>query len=549
MTILKFKSKAIERHLDLISNLCFFGGILFALWAVAIKLITGDSLEIWPLRIGVSLLFIFAGFKFKKSANLSIENAEWILTFLGLIAVSYAFYVSWTAGLEPIWVTGTSLIIVGVLNYLTGTKQALVFSLITIFIGSLSLIFQNEVQSMQPIAVLFNYVTATSLGFFSSWQRKRFLIDLIQIETRQNIILSSMREGVVLHNDKGVIISVNESALKILGLTLDQILGKSNIDPVWKTYLEDGTVCPPEMHPSSRALLTGLEVRDFSLKLQKVDGSIAWLSINAVPTFENGNPIPVAAVVTIQDVSGKKKNEEIIRNQEISLMLSARLSGIGEMAAGIAHEINNPLTIMSGRISILKRVLKNEDVKMEEVNKNIQTVEETVARMAKIVSSMKSLSRQVESDKFITTPIDKIIGDVQIISRERLNDLEIDVQYIYSENFEFDCQPGLIGQAILNLFNNAIDAIESFNKKWIRVEFRLENSFVIISVVDCGNGIPVEFHKKVLEPFFTTKNVGKGTGLGLSLVQSIVRSHHGELFINSQNANTEFVIKLPIKQK
>lgn len=230
-------------------------------------------------------------------------------------------------------------------------------------------------------------------------------------------------------------------------------------------------------------------------------------------------------------------------------MLSARLSGIGEMAAGIAHEINNPLTIMSGRISILKRVLKNEDVKMEEVNKNIQTVEETVARMAKIVSSMKSLSRQVESDKFITTPIDKIIGDVQIISRERLNDLEIDVQYIYSENFEFDCQPGLIGQAILNLFNNAIDAIESFNKKWIRVEFRLENSFVIISVVDCGNGIPVEFHKKVLEPFFTTKNVGKGTGLGLSLVQSIVRSHHGELFINSQNANTEFVIKLPIKQK
>lgn len=547
MSFSNLKSKAIDRHLNLLANLCIFGGLLFTLWALAIDLSTGKSFEIWPIRIGISILLIVTGLIFKKSKNLSIESAEWVITSLGTLAVLYAFYISWIIGLEPTWVTGTTLIIVGILNYLTGTKQAIVFSIISISIGSLSLFFQNENQVMQPLSVLFNYFTATSLGFFSSLQRNRFLLELIQLETRQNIILSTMSEGVVLHDRNGFIISVNESAPKILGLSLDQILGKSNIDPLWKTYLEDGTICHPEMHPSSIAQSTGLAVKNFILKLHKADGSSAWLSINAVPTFEKEDPTPVATVVTIQDITEKKENEETIRTQEVSLMLGAKLSGLGEMASGIAHEINNPLAIISGRISIVKRELLKDVMEIEVIKRNMLIIEETVTRIAKIVSSMKSLSRQVENDIFVSTSIEKIIEDVQIVSKERLKHMQIDLQFIYTDNFQFECQPGLIGQAILNLINNATDAIESFNIKWIRVEFKQENSYVFISVVDCGHGIPAEISNKILEPFFTTKSLGKGTGLGLSLVQSIVRTHKGELSINSHNINTEFEIKLPLK--
>jgi PAS domain S-box-containing protein len=548
MSLLNFKNKAVDRHLNLLANLCIFGGLLFTLWALIINLSTGKSFEIWPIRIGISILFIYVGLIFKRSKNLSVERAEWVITILGVFAVLYAFYISWIVGLDPTWVTGTILIIVGVLNYLTGIKQALVFSIISVSIGSLSLFFQNENQVMQPLSVLFNYITATSLGFFSSLQRNRFLLELIQLETRQNIILSTMSEGVVLHDRKGVIISVNESAPRILGLSMDQILGKSNIDPMWKTYKEDGTICHPEMHPSSRAQSTGVAVKDFLLKLQKVDSSIAWLSINAVPTFEKGDPTPVATVVTIQDITEKKANEELIRNQEVSLMLAAKLSSLGEMASGIAHEINNPLAIISGRISIVKRELLKDSGEIEVIKRNMLIIEETVARIANIVNSMKSLSRQVESDNFESINIEKIIKDVQIVSKERLKHMEIDLQFLYTNNFQFECQPGLISQAILNLINNATDAIESFDTKWIRVEFRKESTFVIISVVDCGLGIPPEISSKILEPFFTTKSIGKGTGLGLSLVQSIVRTHKGEFSINSHNVNTEFVIKLPLGQ-
>lgn len=547
MTLLSFKNKAADRHLNLLANLCIFGGLLFTLWAVGIKVITGNSLEIWPIRILISILFVISGLIIKNSKITIIENAEWLVTILGLIAVLYAYYISWLNGLDPIWVTGTTLIIIGVLNYLTGITQVLTFSVISILIGSLSLIYQRENPAMQPLSVILNYLTATALGFFSSLQRNRFLLDLIQLENRQNIILSSMREGVVLHDSKGYIISVNESALKILGLSLDQILGLSNIDPLWKTFNEDGSVCLPEQHPSSVAQSTGKVVKDFQLKLQKVDGSVAWLSINAVPTFEKGNPIPVATVVTIQDVTDKKTNEETIRNQEISLMLAAKLSSLGEMAAGIAHEINNPLAIMSGRISILKRELAKDSLDIEEIKRNLLIEEEAVTRVAKIVNSMKSLSRQVESDQLVFTQVSTIVEDLQIISRERTKHLQIDLQFNYDENFYFKCQPGLIGQAILNLINNAIDAIESYEKKWIKVNFSYDELYTIIRVVDCGNGIPKEIQSKILEPFFTTKTAGKGTGLGLSLVQSIVRAHHGEFSINGNNTNTEFVIKIPKK--
>lgn len=479
MTLLSFKNKASDRHLNLLANLCVFGGLLFTLWALGIKLITGYSLEIWPIRFLISILFILSGLLIKNSKITSIESAEWLVTSLGLIAVLYAYYISWLNGLDPIWVTGTTLIIIGVLNYLTGITQVLTFSVISIFIGSLSLIYQRETPAMQPLSVILNYLTATALGFFSSLQRNRFLLDLIQLETRQNIILGSMREGVALHDSKGHIISVNESALKILGLSLDQILGISNIDPLWKTFNEDGSVCTPDQHPSSIAQAKGEIVKDFPLRLQKVDGTTAWLSINAVPTFEKGNPNPIATVVTIQDISDKKINEEIIRNQEISLMLAARLSGLGEMAAGIAHEINNPLAIMTGRISILKRELAKDELNIEEIKRNLLIEEEAVMRVAKIVNSMKSLSRQVESDQLLPTQISTIVDDLQIISKERIKHLQIDLQFIFTENFYFKCQSGLIGQAILNLINNAIDAIENYKEKWIRVEFSKCDSFTL----------------------------------------------------------------------
>jgi signal transduction histidine kinase len=229
-------------------------------------------------------------------------------------------------------------------------------------------------------------------------------------------------------------------------------------------------------------------------------------------------------------------------------MLASRLSGLGEMAAGIAHEINNPLAIISGRISILNQTLLDDKLDIEQVKESLNSIEQTVFRIAKIVASMKSLSRQVSNDHFTKCSIMKILDDVMEISRERLKEARISLILTDNLDVEFDCHPGLIGQAILNLTNNSVDAILNLESKWIRISFSQEDASLILRVTDSGKGIPPELRAKILEPFFTTKEIGKGTGLGLSLVQTIVRSHYGEFYINEKSQNTEFVLRLPISQ-
>jgi signal transduction histidine kinase len=302
------------------------------------------------------------------------------------------------------------------------------------------------------------------------------------------------------------------------------------------------------MHPSAVAPAPGRPVENFLLKLQKANGDISWLSISAMPTFEPGRSAPLATVVTIQDITDQKSKEEKIRSQEVSLMLASRLSGLGEMAAGIAHEINNPLAIISGRISILNQTLSDDKLDVEQIKKSLNSIEQTVFRIAKIVASMKSLSRQVSNDHFTKCSMMKILDDVVEISRERLKEARISLILTDNPDVEFDCHPGLIGQAILNLTNNSIDAILKLDAKWIRISFAQEDTFLVLRVTDSGKGIPPALRVKILEPFFTTKEIGKGTGLGLSLVQTIARSHYGEFFINEESQNTEFVLKLPMSQ-
>ncbi len=109
-------------------------------------------------------------------------------------------------------------------------------------------------------------------------------------------------------------------------------------------------------------------------------------------------------------------------------------------------------------------------------------------------------------------------------------------------------RPTQISQVLLNLLNNSFDAIEERAEKWIRVRFEINSNkkILIIKVTDSGDGIPNEIVHKMMNPFFTTKDIGKGTGLGLSISKGIIEEHGGHLIYNAQSKNTEFVVELPI---
>lgn len=248
----------------------------------------------------------------------------------------------------------------------------------------------------------------------------------------------------------------------------------------------------------------------------------------------------------------EKTLEELHKTQEIAEVQS-RLSALGEMAGGIAHEINNPLAIIAATSSSLKKQF-NKDKKSQQLDDAffldaIQDIDDTVARISKIIKGMKSVSTNSEGTVKRMVPLNEIISDVLNISAEKLKKngivLEIDMG---KQDYIVSVDPVQISQVLINLLNNAYDALSSFttsDTKWIKLEIEQLTEFILIKVIDNGPGISQENSPKIFMPFFTTKEFGKGTGLGLSISRKILEKHGGELYLDSTHAHTCFVVKLP----
>jgi signal transduction histidine kinase len=140
--------------------------------------------------------------------------------------------------------------------------------------------------------------------------------------------------------------------------------------------------------------------------------------------------------------------------------------------------------------------------------------------------------------------------DVLNLCEQKIKNAQINlIVKMPEDEIVVECSNTQISQVLLNLIGNAHDAIVSFESKWIILEFKLINnqSFVECSVTDCGNGIPKEIVEKLMQPFFTTKDVGKGTGLGLSISLGIIKAHKGKFYLDESSKNTRFVFEIPLK--
>jgi signal transduction histidine kinase len=215
------------------------------------------------------------------------------------------------------------------------------------------------------------------------------------------------------------------------------------------------------------------------------------------------------------------------------------------MAAGIAHEINNPLAVISGRAQLIKKVMAQRGIVDPELSEQAESISQTSHRISKIISSMKALSRQNIADQFAEFTFEAAWGDVIGISQERLRLRGIRLEVDIEEGVQLWGNSGQISQVFLNLLNNSIDAIESLEDKWIRIEGRKDGRNFMVRVTDSGSGIPLKVQSRLMQPFCTTKEVGKGTGLGLSLAKSILDQHGGSFELNRNSKNTQFVISLP----
>lgn len=245
----------------------------------------------------------------------------------------------------------------------------------------------------------------------------------------------------------------------------------------------------------------------------------------------------------------EKTRIDLEKQKEVNIHVG-KLAAIGEMASGVAHEINNPLSVAQSRTEILKR--GRDVVPIEQragFDKSIEVLEKMISRMTVITKSLLKTSRSDTLESLSTVDFQDIVQDVLILVGDKAKMKNVKV-IVAGDKFPLYCRHIEISQILTNLMNNAIDALESKEEKWIKViiekEIIAEQEFALIKVIDSGSGIPVHIQEKLMQPFFTTKPTGKGVGIGLSISKKIAAEHNGSLTLNTKSINTCFELRLPL---
>jgi PAS domain S-box-containing protein len=225
---------------------------------------------------------------------------------------------------------------------------------------------------------------------------------------------------------------------------------------------------------------------------------------------------------------------------EGQVQFSEKLTALGEMVAGITHDIKNPLTVITGSAQMLKKTQKLDD---EKILKFANRIESTSDRILKIVNSIKVFVRTGEDDPFVEEDLLNIINEAKDICNHKLYESKISFSVLNpEESFSVSMNVTKIFQVFVNLLSNACDELvdKEDNKGWVSIEF-IESS-KRIKVRDSGNGIDLGVQEKIFESFFTTKGVGIGSGLGLSNCKRIMQEHGGDIYIDNDDKNTCFII-------
>lgn len=245
----------------------------------------------------------------------------------------------------------------------------------------------------------------------------------------------------------------------------------------------------------------------------------------------------------------EKSRIDLEKQKEVNAHVG-KLAAIGEMASGVAHEINNPLSIVQSRTEILKRGRNVVPIEQRAgFDKSIEILEKMISRMTVITKSLLKTSRSDSLESFKTVDFQDILQDVLILVGDKAKVKNVKV-IVTPDQFPLYCKQIEISQILTNLLNNSIDALESKEEKWVKIiiekEIIVEQEYALIKVVDSGSGIPEHIQEKLMQPFFTTKPTGKGVGIGLSISKKIAAEHKGSLTLNTKSINTCFELRIPI---
>ena len=239
------------------------------------------------------------------------------------------------------------------------------------------------------------------------------------------------------------------------------------------------------------------------------------------------------------------------REQEhlAQVTMSARLSSLGEMAAGVGHEINNPLAALLLSAQHLLEMAREGDLDPETFRVGLERIETSGQRITRIVNGLRAFSREGSQDPLDIVAVERIVEDTLALCQARFRHGEVHLEVVPAPSgLTIECRAVELSQVLLNLLNNAFDAVVGTPGAWVRLELDEQGDDLEWRVTDSGHGIPASDLTRIMTPFFTTKPVGKGTGLGLSISARIIDSYRGQLWLDTERPNTCFVVRLPKRQ-
>jgi PAS domain S-box-containing protein len=344
----------------------------------------------------------------------------------------------------------------------------------------------------------------------------------------------------------GSVISVNESMEQILSLSKEELIGKHSSELI----IDDKSEREKVLEKMGELFEKGFV--SYETRFKRKDGHHVDIECyTSIIKDDKGNTI--AGVSIERDITEKKKMEQ-------QLLQSEKLKSLGELSGGVAHDFNNVLAAILGRVQLLKIQFKPPSGKQEkrksmlDLMKSLEIIERASLDGAETVRRIQEFSRKRTDDKnFTQSDINQLLDNALEFTSVRWKNeaeskgIKINIQKEYSS------LPSTLGSAaelrevFTNLINNALDAMPQGGS--IKIKTYKENSHIFVKIEDTGAGIPEDIRNRIFDPFFTTKGV-QSTGLGMSISYGIIHRHKGTIVVNScEGKGTTFTIKLPILEK
>ncbi|MBG08009.1 MAG: hypothetical protein CME68_04575 [Halobacteriovoraceae bacterium] len=308
--------------------------------------------------------------------------------------------------------------------------------------------------------------------------------------------------------------------------------------------------------------ITGLEILDFvrkkhsAIELPVIMTTAQLESSNVISAFDKGandyitKPIDfkVAWARIRTHLTIKKLNEDLEKKRQDSVE-HARMGTLVDMAGSVAHEINNPLTIILGWVQLLNNSVEKGSPK-EKILIGLDNIFQSVLRVESVVRGLSAFAKEGGGEEVQDLSIQNVLQTTLSICQTTLSDMGIS---FVSQDLKSDVvirgREGMFIQVFFNLIKNSMEAIKNLEERWIKINFETSDEELIIYFTDSGGGIPKEIQSKIMIPFFTTHEMEKGEtaiGLGLSVCKGIIEEHGGSFRLNSEVDNTQFIISLKI---